>query len=139
MKAFQKALIQSGDLYHVEFLVIAGNGDPFASKIYRDLIRYLHKLRKQPKLILRTNGLLLNVKNWQMLMSEVELPLYKLEISIDAATKDTYEKLRRGAKFEILMKNLSFIKQLHDEGKIARLSAIFVVQKDNYQEIPVFI
>lgn len=139
VKSFQDSLIKSGILAKVEYLSIAGNGDPFASELYRQLIQSLQRLNRKPKLILRTNGLLFHEKNWQELLPCIDLPLYKVDISIDAAQEKTYRKLRRGGNFKELLKNLSFIKKLHDEGKINKLCAIFVVQQDNYKEIPDFI
>lgn len=139
IKHFQDSLIKGGILGELEYLSVAGNGDPFASKLYWSLIQALKELKKKPKLILRTNGLLFHEKNWQRLLPCIDLPLHKLDISIDAATANTYKKLRRGGNFKILFKNISFIKELHDSGKINNLCAMFVVQKDNYREIPEFI
>ena len=56
------------------------------------------------------------------------------EISIDAATKETYEKIRRGGKWEVLQNNLQFISTLGLED----ITVSFVVQTDNYQEIELF-
>ena len=59
-----------------------------------------------------------------------------VEISIDAATKDTYENIvRLNGKWDVLMENLFFISQI-DSIKILRCS--FVVQNNNYKEMLAF-
>ncbi|MEN6291952.1 MAG: hypothetical protein ABFD07_08065, partial [Methanobacterium sp.] len=55
-----------------------------------------------------------------------------IEISIDAATKDTYEKIRRGGNWERLIKNLNFISSIET---ISSKSYSFVVQDTNYKEM----
>jgi molybdenum cofactor biosynthesis enzyme MoaA len=54
-----------------------------------------------------------------------------VEISIDAATKETYEVIRRGGTWETLLLNLEFISTLglHD------IRTSFVVQDTNYLEM----
>ncbi len=52
---------------------------------------------------LHTNGQMLNEKNARKL---IEYGIKKLNISIDAVTKETYEKIRVGGKYEKLLKNV---------------------------------
>jgi len=56
-----------------------------------------------------------------------------LNISIDGATKVTYEKLRRGGKFIKMLENLNFVKRLNRSFK---LHLHMVVQQDNWHEMP---
>ena len=56
------------------------------------------------------------------------------EISIDAATKYTYETNRRGGKWGKLIENLEWIQTLGINTKIS-----MVVQKNNYHEMPEFV
>jgi MoaA/NifB/PqqE/SkfB family radical SAM enzyme len=55
-----------------------------------------------------------------------------LNISIDGATKSTYELLRRGGQFEKLLENLEFIKHYHEQ---FRIRFHMVVQKSNWHEM----
>ena len=54
-----------------------------------------------------------------------------LNISIDGATKETYEKLRLGGLWEKIIENLQFIK----EQKKFPVYLHMVVQKDNWHEM----
>jgi len=59
------------------------------------------------------------------------------EISIDAATKDTYEnKTRLGGKWEVLMENLEFIRTIDT---IETIIFSFVVQQNNFREMEAFV
>ena len=60
-------------------------------------------------------------------------------VSIDTATKNTYESIRRGGNFDVLRKNMEFASQLRKEGKIQYFRINFVVQKKNYLEMERFI
>jgi radical SAM protein with 4Fe4S-binding SPASM domain len=82
-----------------------------------------------------TNGTLIRenmAKMW------VENGLYKLSISIDGATKETYEKIRRGASFERLMSNLQIVRDLKRAYGSERpyLTFNYVVMRDSIAELP---
>jgi hypothetical protein len=58
---------------------------------------------------------------------------------MDGATKRTAEKLRAGVDFEQWKKNMEYIGQKKREGRITNLAFNFVVQRDNYFEMPEYI
>lgn len=60
-------------------------------------------------------------------------------VSLDAARKDTFERLRRGANFETVMKNLEFISRLRKNGEFQNFGILFVVQACNFREMKEFI
>jgi MoaA/NifB/PqqE/SkfB family radical SAM enzyme len=62
-----------------------------------------------------------------------------LSISIDAARAETYERLRRPGKWNVLMENLELMARMRAEGRIRHLRINFVVQADNFRELPEFI
>ena len=78
-----------------------------------------------------SNGLLLK-KRWNRI-SHLRDKIDLITVTTDSCTKLTYEKLRRGGKFEDLVENLEYINQL-------QLPLVFrmVVQQENYQEITPF-
>lgn len=115
-------------------LDITGSGDPFASKSFRKfLIEFDPELWPNlDEIYITTNGNLFNKQNWN-LIKKAQPYIKMVEISIDAATKDTYENIvRLNGKWDVLMENLVFISQI-ESIKILRCS--FVVQKDNYKEM----
>lgn len=57
-----------------------------------------------------------------------------MNISIDGATKNTYEKLRRGGKWSKIIENLEFIKDIKNKNNF-KLNLHMVVQKDNWKEM----
>jgi molybdenum cofactor biosynthesis enzyme MoaA len=63
----------------------------------------------------------------------------ELRISFDAATEETYNKIRVGGDWNLLLNNVAWVrKYITDNNLPTKLSADFVVQKNNYQEIPAF-
>lgn len=118
-------------------LAITGSGDPWASKSFR---KFLFEFNPElwPNLddiYLTTNANLFTEKNWKRI--EKAHPYVKsVEISIDAATKNTYEKkVRLGGNWDTLMENLDFISSIPT---IKNLRCSFVTQIDNYTEMREF-
>ena len=60
--------------------------------------------------------------------------LQQLGVSIDGASKETYEKLRLGGNWDKIRKNLDCIAELKEKHNF-RFILHFVVQKDNYHEM----
>ena len=110
---------------------IGSDGDPFASHVYRHFMtRMTHN--KNIKYSVLTNGLML--KDFADQIPHIIENLSELGVSIDGATKETYEKLRLGGNWKKINDNLEFISQLKQKHKfIFRLH--FVVQKENYHEM----
>lgn len=121
---------------NIEKIYLAGIGEVFFSPIYRLL---LNKKRA-------TKGVEINIVTNLMLFQEKDIELLQLNynkiniyVSIDAATKETYEKIRIGANYEKLLINLEKLKRAREEGKIGRLVLRFLVQIENYKEMHEFI
>lgn len=118
-------------------LYLSGTADPFYSKSYRQFLINFDKT-KFPALRsihLHTNALLWTKQLWGK-MTGVHKYIRSCEISVDAATKDTYEnKVRINGNWETLLDNIEFIKTIKTLHEI-RVS--FVVQKNNYTEVALF-
>lgn len=119
----------------VEKISMSGAGDPFYSDTFFEFLVNIDKSQfpKLNHIHLHTNAILWNPYNWNKIKNSHSL-IKSTEISIDAATKDTYKIVRRGGNFEILTRNLNFIKDLD----LKDFNFSFVVQKDNYKEIVPF-
>lgn len=118
-----------------EWLCITGSGDPFGSPHFRKLLREFEPT-KYPKLKaihLHTNGMLWDKEMWDT-MQNIHNFVKSAEISIDAATKETYEINRRGGNWDKLMQNIDWINTL---GLTIKIS--MVVQENNYAEMPAFV
>ncbi|MFC1654072.1 radical SAM protein [Patescibacteria group bacterium] len=117
-------------------LIITGSGDPFGSPYFFDWLRNM-KPKDFPNLKsihLHTNGQLFTKKSWDMI-KPIRSKIKSVEISIDAATENTYKKNRRGGSFKRLLKNLSYISSLKKKGQIKYARISFVVQNNNYKEM----
>jgi organic radical activating enzyme len=122
-------------LRHAKTVYITGSGDPFASRNFRTLMSKLGA-EEYPDLrfIIMTNGMLFTPKEWAKFPSlhgRVEM----LKISIDAASKETHERLRLGAKWETMLENMPFAAELKKQGLIDQLELVFTVQQENYLEM----
>ncbi len=124
-------------LPYSEFVVMAGTGEVFVGKGYRKIIGSF-VLGNVKWLRLLTNGILFNEKNWKTIKNNTNAKVI-LTVSIDAATKETYEIVRRGGSFDVLKRNMEYAAELRKRGELAYFRLNFVVQKKNYKEIPLFV
>lgn len=120
-------------------LNITGSGDPFASRLYRELI-WSFDGKKYPnvKFQFQTNGLMLTQHYWDK-MENIADNINGFVISLDAGTAETY-KVTRGGDWGLLMENLLLLrdKQMIEQGRyFVRLD--MVVSTDSYKDIPHFI
>jgi sulfatase maturation enzyme AslB (radical SAM superfamily) len=110
---------------------VGSDGDPFASHVYRHFMEQTPK-RDNIKYSILTNGLMFPEVHTRV--PHVIDNLQELGVSIDGATKETYEKLRLGGKWDKLLEGLeSMAEQKQKHG--FRFTLHFVVQKDNYHEM----
>jgi len=110
---------------------IGSDGDPFASHVYRHFMKNT-PIKQNIKYSLLTNGLMF--KDFYSKVPWVIENLNELGISIDGASKETYEKLRLGGKWDKINENLQCISKLKEKYNF-RFKLHFVVQKDNYHEM----
>jgi len=126
-------LISSNYLNQTNTLIIAGMGEVLYSPYYRQL---LESGLQRESIRIVSNGTLFNQDNWNWLKDKYKI--IDVEVSVDAATAETYQKLR-GANFNKLLENLKMLGKLHREGKIRKYIFNFVIQRDNFREMPDFV
>ena len=109
---------------------IGGNGDAFASVIYKEFL-YSLDLRDDQVLILKTNGILIEreIEKFNFINN-----IASLDISIDAGTESTYGVLRAPGKWHRLIDNIKFSRQLG-----ININLNFVIQKRNLYDIEPFL
>ncbi len=129
------ALLSSGLLDAADKLLVGGGGEAFLSANYKKIICDGDVKRKN--IIIMTNGTLFTPKEWEKLEGKYESIGFM--VSVDATTKETYEKVRCGGNFDSLMQNMDFLSKLRRENKVQSVKVIMIVQKANYEEIPAFI
>ena len=110
---------------------MGSDGDPFASHVYRHFMEQTPE-RDNIKYSILTNGLMF--KEFHTKVPYVINNLQDLGVSIDGATKETYEKLRLGGKWEKIKNNLQSIADSKDKYNFC-LKFHMVVQQDNWWEM----
>jgi len=139
LEELQRRLLEGDLLERIELLNVTGSGDPFASRLYRGLLRSIDPARYPGlRLRLHTNGLLFTADSWSDL-GPVRARVQEVELSIDAASAATYELNRRGGNWMTLTTNLDFIASLRRDGPVGALQFSFVVQANNWREMPAFV
>lgn len=129
--------IESELFPYVNRLKVAGDGETFFSEIYRSIVFNREIADKIHSIGILSNGTLLTPSNFDNVSKLYES--INIFISMDGATKETAEKLRAGCNFERWMKNMNYLRQKREEGKIKFLSFNFVVQRANYLEMPEYV
>lgn len=115
-----------------------GYGDVFASKPCRQVLHQVNR-KGNPELQINfiTNAVLFTEEEWQKFQNIHEM-VGTMRVSIDAASKATYDKIRLGGDWDVLLKNLKFLSRLRDEGVIKRFIICFVYQRENFREMAEF-
>jgi len=117
---------------------ITGSGDAFGSEHFRTIIKQINaEAFPHLKIDLFTNGVLFDEKSWHQL--ELQGLCRRVVISVDATLEKTYNILRKGGDFKRLLQNLEFISELRQQAELTRVVLVFVVQKENFLQIPDFI
>ena len=114
-------------------------GEPFVSHAYLELWKYIiEKKATNIKNSIQTNGSYLKRRS-DILDSFLPF-ISQLRISFDAASEETYNKIRVNGDWDTLIDNCRYIRQLIDlKNNKIKLTSDFVVQLDNYKEIPEYI
>lgn len=124
-------------LPNIEKIKLLGLGEVFASQIGREFIFSDSLSGNIRKLSIISNGTMLTpeylnriIGLWQSI---------HVSISMDGATKETAEKLRRGLNFDKWKENMVYLGEMRKCGKIDKLMFNFVVQRENYLEMSDFV
>jgi hypothetical protein len=117
-------------------LHVSTSGEIFASEM---LMSFVNRISVSDfpnlQLCIQTNGLLAP-KNWHRL-NAMQNRVSQFTVTTDAATKSTYETLRRGGRWEQLQKALAWIKDKKNDIGFDFYMRM-VVQHQNYQEMELF-
>ena len=112
---------------------VGANGEVFASSVYLRLFE--KEFNSKVEYSIRTNATLAkrHIANLKLLPN-----LKNIQISIDAASKTIYEKVRQPAKWETLIDNLDYLVEL---SKIHgfKMQGSFVIQRTNIDDCSPFI
>lgn len=115
-------------------IIMSGNGDVLASHIMRPFL-HTYRPRSDHTFRLFTNGLLLK----KQLHRSLILPqITEYQISIDAGSKEVYERTRLGGKWSTLIENLDFLSEINEQSR-AVVMLMFVLQASNWRDMYNFV
>lgn len=120
----------------LKFLSLTGIGENFLNPDFMKILRHA-----------KSCGIYVDLNDPFFFLDEsrikelIDIGLDSIVLSMDAATKETYEKLRVGSSFDRVIENIkSFIRLKREMGSFfPQLSVNFVINKENLHEVPVFL
>lgn len=117
----------------LRYINVTGEGTGFLNKDFFKMLEYLNE----------KNVNTMFVESFDLFKEDyiekvIALDVERIEVSIDAASKEIYEKIRVGAKWERVIKHLQALREIKKK-KQTPLPYIFfrlIAMKDNVTEIP---
>lgn len=128
-----KALLDSQ--YGVVEIKLQGLGEPLMGKSVFDMIRYAREDRKIWVRMTTNGSLLAHNDHYKQL---IDADVCDLSVSMDGATADAYEKIRRGGKFDLVTRNAKLLTDYARSAGRDRVRMCSVVQKDNFHQLEQF-
>jgi len=114
-------------------LHLQGLGEPMMHPRFFDMVEYA--VQKGIRVTTNSNLTILNPRNVQRCIT---CGLDTIHVSIDGATKDTYEEIRVRAHFERVLHNLDLIldERLRRDSPLPHLKMVTVIMRKNLAELP---
>jgi MoaA/NifB/PqqE/SkfB family radical SAM enzyme len=116
----------------VKRIFFSGFGDPLAIRRHRRFLQHTTRLHPGLEIELLTNGVLLTPEVWETLKHN---RFVTIRVSVDAATREVYEKIRKRGDWSVLLRNLRFLGELRRAGAIPGFEINMTVMRDNYHEV----
>ncbi|MFH1462582.1 MAG: SPASM domain-containing protein [bacterium] len=123
----------AGQFPKLKWINLTGEGDNFLNPDYMKFIEYARSKDISVNFVDEFD--FIDINNARRL---IELGVNCIWISMDGATKETYEKIKVGCNFEKALRNIKELLRLKKElgSPFPTLCFRFIVNKLNYQEMP---
>ena len=133
---YQKIILE-GEKYDCPSMEPQGTNEPFLDQNLEDYIRFAAD-HGFIDIMLNTNGTLLTEERARKVLKS---GITRLRFSLDAATKETFEKVRLGAKYDSTMKNIERFLEIKKQEKcdLPVVGVNFCKTKFNEHEEEIFI
>lgn len=120
----------------LEVIKMSNGGEVFYSSLQRKLLKSLNNtdFPNLRRVHIVSNGTLFSAKAYHDLAPGTHF-IKDVNISLDAGTKEVYEKVR-GPYWEQVLENIKWLGSLRKENKLDFYSFHIVITKDNYQDVP---
>ncbi|HBA68060.1 MAG TPA: hypothetical protein DCZ40_01710 [Lachnospiraceae bacterium] len=128
-------LIKNGN-----YVGTSGSGEVFLDASYQYVLSKMEEINHEDlKWEILTNGNLMTKEKVDYILKYGRNKIEIIAVSVDAARKETYLKIRRGGNWEKLIENLRYVGQQRKEGRFATFRLNFVVQSGNVKEMGEFV
>ena len=114
----------------------SGVGEIFVSPVTERLIKRVAEFYPDIKFNVSSNGILFDKEHCDKL--GITDRLYDIDISIHAATEETYNKIVRNGDFQKVKKNVEWLAEKYRHGDMNYFRINFVVMQYNYKEMKMF-
>lgn len=120
----------------LKWIGLTGIGESFINKDFMKMLRYVKSRKVYVELY--DTFYFIDEKTAKEL---IEIGVDKIFISLDAATKETYEKIRIGSNFERVVNNVRNLHRLKREidSHFPEIAFHYIINKYNLQEIPQYV
>lgn len=134
--SFEEFKIIINQFPRLKWAGMTGIGSQFLNK---DFIRMLKYLKDRNVYIEFFDSF--DLINKDIASELISLTIDKMWFSCDAASKETYEKIRIGARFDNVMKNVQYFLQLKKQNKafLPELWFHYIINKYNVEEMPAYV
>ena len=122
---------------YISELVLFGFGEPLLSKAFYAMIKRV----ESGSISFFTNGVALKPKVLDEILSTSARPIQRITFSLDGATAETYDSIRKGASFTKVVENLRYLHQVKKRmgWRFPRIHISFVAMKRNIRELPALV
>ncbi|MDI6846340.1 MAG: radical SAM protein [Candidatus Saccharicenans sp.] len=129
---FERSCQQLKELPFLQSVMLAGFGEPLYHPEVVEMVRALKKAARV-SVEITTNGTLLNEQLAERLL---EAGLDRLWVSFDGTSETSFDDIRRGASFRLVLKNVQKLRELATEmNRTLAIGISFVVMRDNIDDI----
>lgn len=134
---FNKIMREFG--HSLDLIYITGSGDPLSSRHFMRILKQNLSVQ-YPKLRIKlhTNAIRFGQRAWNHISSNSHI-ISEIEVSADGATRQVYEINRRPARWDAFLKGTHFISGLKRSGHNFFFKLNFVVQSNNWRDLPLLI
>jgi MoaA/NifB/PqqE/SkfB family radical SAM enzyme len=133
--ALFKKIIDECKTFEGAGLIIAlhKDGEPLLDPLLFEKIKYIKEYLRNSTVMFNSNAMLLDKDKARRLLDS---GLDRVTFSVDGASKETYEKIRVGLKYDVVKKNLDMFFELKKAStNKTRVTMQMVVCKDNKSEV----
>jgi radical SAM protein with 4Fe4S-binding SPASM domain len=132
-----KKIIDEAAKYYLPSVKLNYRGEPLLHPKIAEMVRYAKK-KGILEVQFNTNGFLLNEKKAKELIGA---GLDRIIFSFDGATKKTYEKIRRGSNYDVVVKNIKNLVKIRNKMGLERplVRVQMVKMPENKKEVEQFI